>query len=93
MFSSRKSIIRYCYIPNVRNLISSLYSSREVLVQDANNQEELFGGKLYGTVSPTSAVWAIAEDDPTNRFRGKRLIISLEKTHGYRDIWGSALLL
>lgn len=56
-----------------------------------STNEVLFRGNLFGAVVSRSAMWGIVDDDPTNRFRGRRLVISLEKAHGYQDIWASVL--
>lgn len=65
--------------------------SKELYVKLSTTNEVIFSSQLFGGIVTSSAMWAIADDDPTNRFRGKRLIFSLEKAHGYRDIWATAL--
>jgi hypothetical protein len=51
--------------------------------------EVLLEGPLHGKILPSESMWAIMSPDPTARFRGARVMLSLEKAYGSRDIWAT----
>lgn len=53
--------------------------------------EVLLEGPLHGRVVVSESQWALLEEDPAARIRGKRLQLSLHKSHASRDIWATVL--
>jgi hypothetical protein len=53
----------------------------------------LLGGPLHGKVLPSESMWALLPPDPTaaSEYRGQRILVSLEKAHGHKDIWSTVL--
>lgn len=53
------------------------------------NGMEIIQGPLHGKISPSECMWATAEHDPKSRIKGEKLVLSLEKSFGHRDIWAT----
>jgi hypothetical protein len=55
------------------------------------NGDVILEGLLHGKVVASECVWLLLDSDPLSksRFRGSRLQISLEKSHGHQEIWST----
>lgn len=55
--------------------------------------EVLLYGPLQGRIIPSECVWAILPRDiySTTEYKGPKIQLSLEKSHGYKQIWASVL--
>lgn len=51
----------------------------------------LFSGPLHGKVLPSQSGWAFADPDPTQKYKGYRVVLSLEKSHLSADLWATVL--
>ena len=70
-----------------RDLVVDI-QTRNLRVELSTGQT-LLSGPLHGSVMTTECGWVIVEADPTSRtrIRGRKLVVSLEKTHASREIW------
>lgn len=64
--------------------------SRRLRVRLASG-EVLLEGPLHGTINTMESGWVIVEADPSARtkMRGRKLVVSMEKTYSSREIWSS----
>jgi FK506-binding protein 1 len=53
------------------------------------NGMQIIQGPLHGKVSPSECMWALAEHDPKSRIKGEKIVVSLEKSYGSREIWAT----
>jgi len=53
----------------------------------------LLAGPLHGKVLPSASAWALLPADPAAPlgYRGPRVMVSLEKAHGFKDIWATVM--
>ena len=60
---------------------------------DAPAPRALLAGPLHGKVQPSACAWALLGADPAAPpgYRGQRVLVSLEKAHGSRDIWATVI--
>jgi len=49
----------------------------------------LLEGTLHGKIVPAESMWALAPHDPRARIKGEKVVLSLEKSYGHREIWAT----
>jgi len=72
-----------------RDLVVDIQTRKLCVELGTGTGQTLLSGPLHGSIMTTESGWVIVEADPTarTRIRGKKLVISLEKTHASREIW------
>lgn len=65
------------------------FRSNSIAIFHKPTKKVILEGPLFGKINPSQSMWLLVDDEALSAFRGQKVVLNLEKAHGFQDLWAS----